>query len=114
MHGVLSLVIDHVLVMWDRGRIRRFVFSRTFAKRSARNHPLYRIMHSESLGTSPLGPWAETVFMFRLSLQVCKDYAVLTSCELLATLNSYRCAGILTAKCRNFRRIFVHRGLCLW
>lgn len=51
-------------------------------------------MHSERLGTSPLGPWAETVFVFRLSLQVCKDYAVLTSREFLATLNGYRCAAI--------------------
>ena len=29
MHGVLSLVIDNVLVIWNLGRIRRFVFSRS-------------------------------------------------------------------------------------
>ena len=40
---------------------------------------------------------AHHLFMFRLSLQVCKDHA-----SLLATLNGYRCAAILTAKIRIF------------
>ena len=65
-------------------------------------------MYSELVETSRFGPWAETVFISGLSLQVCKDYAVLRSCTNARCFESCRCTAILTAKSCDFGRIVAH------